>query len=118
MAALVAADVTVAVTSRANMGNKKLVFGTLKFGDGAKTYPTGGVPLPAKSKFGFVNVIDALLFMGVNGLTEDYLKGYDKTNHTLQLFEEESTAAGGSLPECDTSEAPADRTYYFMAVGS
>lgn len=117
MPALTANDITVTVDQRWISGVKRHVKGRITFGDGSLTYPTGGIPLPAKDKFGFVRQIDDITITGVNGLTTDYVASYDRANHKLQLFEEESTAAGGPLPEADTAEAPAARTYYFEAVG-
>lgn len=118
MVALAAADVTVTVTTRKRGGSGlKIHFGTLAFGDGALTYPTAGVPLPAFGNFGFVRNIEDIQVTGVNGLTTDYHTQYDKTNNTLLLYEEEAVAAGGPLLEADTAEAPAARTYSFVAWG-
>ncbi len=117
MPPLAAADVTVTVAERWYAGTKLCTRGSLSFGDGAKTYPAGGVPLPAASQFGFVRAIDDLIITGVNGLASDYQVRYDRANHKLQLFEEESVAAGGPLPEADGAEAPAARTYFFEAIG-
>lgn len=52
-----------------------------------------------------------------NGTNFTYHARYDKTNHKLLLFEEEGTAAGGPLLECDTSEVPGPRTWNFEAIG-
>lgn len=117
MAAFVSTDVTVTVVERKNLGPKRYVSGTIAFGNGALTYPTAGIPLPVIGNFGFVRNMDDLNISGVNGLTTDYLVRYNKSAHKLQLFEEEATAAGGPLLECDTSEAPAARTYNFVAFG-
>ena len=54
---------------------------------------------------------------GLNGLTTDYMTRYDPDNNKLLLYEEEATAAGGPLLEADTAEAPAARTYSFVATG-
>lgn len=120
MAAFAATDVTV-VASRENAwlaGTRRFQRGTITFGDGALTYPTGGIPLPAKEKFGFGRALESLTIFGLNGLTANYVYAYDPTNHKLQLFEEEAVAAGGPLLEADTAEAPAARTLSYLAVGS
>jgi hypothetical protein len=118
MAALVAANVTVVVTKRWWEGLALHAIGTIAFGDGALTYPTAGVPLPAKEKFGFSRSIDSLAITGQNARTVSYLPAWVKATNALQLFEEEASAAGGPLLEADTSEAPAAVTFDFHAVGS
>jgi hypothetical protein len=119
MTAIAAGDLTLSIAYRDRWwdGRKYHVMGTLTFGDGALTYSTGGIPLPAKEKFGFKRSMDSFEVFGVNGLTTDYAVRFDKTNHKLQLFEEEAAAAGGPLLEADTSEAPAARVYRFHAIG-
>lgn len=119
MPALVATDVTVTIQSQVISNRKRYVMGTIAFGDGALTYPTAGVPLPANSAFGMIRDIDVLLIDGQTSTapTSAYLVRYNKADHKLQLFEEEAVAAGGPLLEADTSEAPAAITYNFMAVG-
>lgn len=118
MVALASTDVTVTVTERKRGGSGvKIHFGTLAFGDGALTYPTAGVPMPAASSFGFDREIKDISITGINGLTTEYHTRYDKTNNKLLLYEEEAVAAGGPLLEADTAEAPAARTYNFVAWG-
>lgn len=117
MAALAASDVTVSISSRRISGRRKIVTGTIAFGDGALTYPTAGVPLPALADFGFKRQMDSFDVVGVNERTTDYVVKFGPANRTLLMYEEEGTAAGGPLLECDTSEAPAARTYTFVAVG-
>lgn len=117
MAAFAAADVTVAITDQYISGGRRHVTGTIAFGDGALTYATGGVPLPAIAAFGMPRSLKSLNIWGGNGLTTDYVTRYNPATHKLLLYEEEATAAGGPLLEADTSEAPAARVYYFTAVG-
>lgn len=55
----------------------------------------------------------------VSDLTKaEYPSRYDKTNHKLFLFEEEASAAGGPMLECDTGEVPGPRTWGFYAIGN
>jgi hypothetical protein len=117
MAAIAAANVTVVVTERWIAGKKKWARGTLAFGDGSLTYSTAGIPLPTYVSFGFVRNLDTLDFYGINERTTDYHLRYGPANHTLLLYEEEAAAAGGPLLEADTSEAPAARTYHWIASG-
>jgi hypothetical protein len=117
MAALVAADITTVISDRRIVGKRKVVRGTIAFGDGSKTYPTAGVPLPALSVFGFQRQMDAFDIYGVNERTTEYQLRFGPASRTLLMYEEEGVAAGGPLLECDTSEAPAARTYNFVAVG-
>lgn len=118
MAAFASTDVTVVVVERWWEGIKLHSRGTIAFGDGALTYATGGVALPAIAKFGMRRGIDVLDIVGLNGLTTDYVTRYDKTNHKLQLFQDNTNYAGGTLRETPTSETPAARTYQFYAIGS
>ena len=118
MTALASTDVTVAVTERWWEGLKLHSRGTITFGDGALTYVTTGVPLPAIAKFSMRRALDVLDVFGVNGLTTDYMPPYNATAHALLMYEEEAPAAGGPLLEADTSEAPAARVYGFHAIGS
>ena len=120
MAAIAASDFTTVITERLVTCGSKLsrtVRGTIAFGDGALTYSTAGVPLPSRATLGFTRNIDTMHFFGVNERTTDYMLRYGPANHTLLMYEEEGAAAGGPLLECDTSEAPAARTYNFVATG-
>ena len=117
MPALVAADVTVVISRRRRSGKRKWHEGTLAFGDGAKTYPTAGIPLPAASAFGFSRVLETLSLYGVNERTTDYMTRFGPANKTLLLYDEEVVAVGGPLLEALTSEAPPARTYSYQASG-
>jgi len=89
MAAIESTDVTVTISNRdKDIGHgalqKNLSLADVAFGDGALTYPTGGVPLPAIGNFGFQRQID----LGI--VEEDPDDGfhykYDRTNHTIKIF--------------------------------
>lgn len=116
MTALVATDVTVAITKRERWGKKHVVYGTLAFGDGALTYPTGGVPLPTIDKFGMQRNLDSLEIFAVNERTSDWVVKYGPASHTLLMYEE-SHEGVTALPEANTGEAPAARTYSWIATG-
>lgn len=117
MPAIAAANVTVVIQSRVRTGKRKMHRGTITLGDGALTYSTTGIPLPAKGVFGFNRVMEGLDVLGNNARTTDYMYRYNKSAHALMLYEEEAAAAGGPLLECDTAEAPAARTLDFVAYG-
>jgi hypothetical protein len=120
--ALAAGSWTLTISKQWISGGKKHVTGTLAIpGGGSDTYVDGGIPLPAIGNFGFHTSMDVLQLFGVDataGTTAEYHTRWDKTNHTLFLYEEEATAAGGPLLECDTSEVPGARTWNFLAIGN
>ena len=98
MAALTASDVTVTLTqadidrSPDRAGFK--TYPTITFGDGAKTYPSGGIPLPAKEKFGFnLEVKNIRFIQPANGNSYHY----DKTNHKLRIFTATATEMSGAV---------------------
>lgn len=115
MAALTAASWTVVITEQFIHQKERTVRGTLALA-GTDTYPTGGIPLPALGLLGLYRNISKLTVSPLSA-TVHYPAVYDKVNHKLQLFEEEDTAAGGALLECDTSEVPGARTWNYEAVG-
>ncbi len=73
-----------------------LSFPTITFGDGAKTYPAGGVPLPAAAKFG----VKAIKRFHIQQPANGYVYKYDSANHKLLVFQGDySEAADGPLVE-------------------
>ena len=56
MGDLVVGDITTTVNDRRIAGKKRINDVKLVFGDGAKTYPTGGIPLPTFESLGFVGL--------------------------------------------------------------
>jgi hypothetical protein len=99
MADLVAADVTVTVDERTIVGKKRRNRVTITFGDGAKTYPAGGVPLPAFGSFGHIRNLDYLTIFDVDDASGIMWK-YDRTNNKLRGYRQGvrtgSTAAADS----------------------
>ena len=118
MAALTAASWTVTVTKRTLNANsrERKTHGTIVLA-GTDTYPTAGIPLPAKGLFGMVRELDQLTLVGQAGGTTQYLTNYDKSTNKLLVYEEEAAAAGGPLLEADTAEVPGPRTWQFVATG-
>jgi hypothetical protein len=117
MAALTAASFTTVVSLRGRTAKRKMHRGTLTFGNGTDTYPTAGIPLPTRDKFGFTRVIEELIITGNNARTDDYVYRYNKAANKLLMYEEEAAAAGGPLLECDVAEAPTARTLNYIAYG-
>jgi hypothetical protein len=113
MADLTANDVTVAIVHKDLTQRRRLNLVTITLGDGAKTIPAGGVPLPALSKFGLHSDMQ-LFFMNptASGLPCDY----DKTNHKLVYWMGNYDAADGPLIAA-TGQAPAAHTIRALAYG-
>jgi hypothetical protein len=97
MADLTASNVTVTLGQRNiehRPGMLRRVFPDLTFGNGALTYPAGGIPLPAKEQFGFLKQI-------VYGVAEPaidaYVYKFDRTNHKLLIYRGGSPTAPPTL---------------------
>lgn len=108
MAAITASDITpTANMALQDIGNLlKMSICKVTFGDGALTYPTGGIPLPAVGQFGFWSIE----FVGVqrdSGAIYIYI--YDKANHKI-LFADPATGA----EEADTATPAATVLTLFM----
>jgi len=122
MTALAATDVTVTLGVRdRDIGrrgmSKNMAIPTILFGDGALTYPAGGIPLPAIGKFGFQRQID---FGSIEQPPGDGLiYKYDRANHKLRVYSQgvttgstaASTASDGALAEDENAAETAVRFY-------
>jgi hypothetical protein len=81
MADIAASDITVTQISKQIMkGSKRLFVHKLAFGDGALTYPAGGIPI-SKGALGCPNSIDSLNVFAKG--TSGYAWSYDKVNEKL-----------------------------------
>src|SRR5689334_1661486 len=119
MVALVAADVTVTVRERRIIpgAKKKRLALTLAYGDGAKTYPAGGIPLPAFGGLGFVRFLDTVEFTDAAN-ANGYLYKYDETNNKIRIYQGDNTnAAAAPNIEVTTSHAPAATSLRAIAWG-
>ncbi len=113
MADLAATDVTITWTDASAVpkpgdiwieGRKRKALCTIAFGDGAKTYPANGIPLPAIGKFGMVRNLEAIRILTgkAPGVIWDYdaannkLKGYTHT-HGLRVALTSADAAASSV---------------------
>ena len=84
MPALIAADVTIIKIRRQRVGLMRESLYKVAFGDGVKTVPTNGVPLPGLDKFGLRRVdFHQLAPVTING----YHYRYDEANHSIRIFE-------------------------------
>lgn len=86
MPALTADDVMVSLAPEDidfTQGLRKLNLVTITFGDGSKTYPSGGIPLPDKGRFGMNREIR---FMHIALPANGYVYSYDRANHKLRIF--------------------------------
>ena len=86
MTAIASTDVTVVVDphDRHVLGKLRMSIGTISFGDGALTYPAGGVEMPAIGNFGMNKEITALDIIDTGGL--GYQLSYDHTDRTLKML--------------------------------
>ncbi|MBU2549027.1 MAG: hypothetical protein KKB20_11475 [Proteobacteria bacterium] len=88
MADLTSADVVVVVQPPdRDVGHgalmKNLTLARITFGDGALTYPAGGIPLPGIGSFGFLR---QLQFVAIQGAADGFVYKYDPDNHKLKIF--------------------------------
>ena len=84
MPALIAANVTITKIRRQRVGLMRESLYKVAFGDGAKTVPTNGVPLPVLGQFGLKRVdFHQLAPVTING----YHYRYDEVNHSIRIFE-------------------------------
>ena len=100
MADIAASDVTYAVV---NQHQQKAVEGrregkfSLVFGDGALTYPTGGVPV-TKAKLGCPNIIESFIMEGTGA--NGFIYKYDQANEKIRIYQGDNDAvADGALIE-------------------
>lgn len=112
MPALTAANVAVTkldtargcITSKRKRNRVKLVFG-----DGALTYPAGGVPMPSAGAFGFVRLLDGIV--QIQSAPDDTLSyKYDAVNNTIRIW---VTNTGAELAAPPAS----NRTLFVEAIG-
>jgi len=119
MADIAATDVTYAVV---NQHQQKVVDGrregkfSLVFGDGALTYPTGGVPI-TKGNLGCPNVIESFIMEGTGA--NGFIYKYDQANEKIRIYQGDNDAgADGPLVElAGGSATPAAATLYAIVTG-
>lgn len=79
------------------------------FGDGALTYPAGGVPMPALGVFGFVRLLDGLLIYQ-SAPDDALIYKYDAVNNTIRIW---TPSTGAELAAPPAS----NRTLFAEAIG-
>jgi hypothetical protein len=93
MADLQASDVMVTLTQQGReflgMGGK-VCMPTIAFGNGALTYPVGGIPMPALGHFGMYKGLARVLVLP-NGDGKDYV--FNRSTHKLMIY----SRTGGGL---------------------
>lgn len=119
MAAIAAGDVSYTMQERTNQveaDSKRGALFLVAFGDGALTYPAGGVPL-TKANLGCPNAIEQLLFVdpaSANG----FVYKYDYVNEKIRIYQGDNDAvADGPLVELGGAAAPAAASLYVKVVG-
>ena len=118
MTALASTDVTVTVAPQARhvVEKKRRTLLKIQFGNGALTYSTGGVPMPAFGVFGMKRNLDGLLFYDTTGSL--YYPSYDSTNNKIKLLQGDNpNAAQAPFVEVANATAIAAQTLYAEAVG-
>lgn len=118
MADLAASDVTVNMTPQDVdfLQFNKVVFPTITFGDGDKTYGAGnGISMPSLDNFDLHKEIRrAKVIQPANG----YVYHFDRANHKLRIFYGDySEAADGPLVEVSSTFAPAATTLELELIG-
>lgn len=118
MADLAASNVTYTKQSEriGEGGLRESVF-KLAFGDGALTYPSGGLPV-TKAKLGCPNHIKSLVIFDA-GAANGLVYKYDFANSKIRMYEVDTTGdTDKSLVELDAgSDAPAAATLYVEVKG-
>jgi hypothetical protein len=124
MADIAAANVTYTedVSSRQIecLKRKRSFVFTVAFGDGALTYPAGGVPL-TKAKLGCPTVLDELVLLDPASAS-GYVWKWDRTNNKLRGYQQTDPAAAGgaNIPLVEltaATTAPAAQSLKVKAVG-
>lgn len=122
MADLAASDVTVTIQKVGPIAGtyqrRNLV--KIDYGDGAKTYPANGVPMPSAEKFGFKRELQDLIL--IDPVSADgILYKYDRANKKIRhYFPTQQTAGAGNRAGVEytgASTVVAAQTIYAEAVG-
>lgn len=120
MAAIAAGDVSYSIPARGMEvcaeSSKRQVFASVTFGDGALTYPAGGIPL-TKAKLGLPNQLESLLFVD-SGSANGYVYKFDQANAKIRIYQgDNDNVADAPLIELGGSAAPAAVTLKVQARG-
>jgi len=110
--ALKASDVTVTLVQDdydRSPDHRVRTLPTVKFGDGADTYPALGIPMPDIHKFGMQFKIDRV---SIEQPADGYVYHFDRANHKIRIFQGDNAAgAAGPLVELGGVAVPATTLY-------
>lgn len=86
MTDLASTDVAITLDPRNRhiLGKLRMSQGSLAFGDGALTYPYGGVPMPAIGNFGMNKEVSMFDIVDASG--SGYMFRYDQANRKMKIF--------------------------------
>jgi hypothetical protein len=118
MAAIAASDLTYTLLSRDIDGGKGKRRNLLDvtFGDGALTYPAGGVPL-TKGNLGCPNSLEEVELVNPAS-SNGFVYKYDATNEKLRIYQgDNDNAADAPLIELLGAATPAAATLRLAATG-
>lgn len=88
----------------------------ISFGDGALTYPSGGIPLD-KGKMGLPNDVQDLLMSDAMA-SDGYVYKFDKSNLKIRIYQgDHNNASDSPLIELLTSDAPAATVLKCVVIG-
>lgn len=109
MANIVAADVTYTLIKKRVYRSRKHNLIKLVFGDGALTYPAGGIPL-SKGNLGCPNDVESLSI--VDQGTSGYKFSYDRTNNKLVVTQNAAHAHNLLIKGGQAAASTAATAYY------
>lgn len=98
---IAAANVTVTVEEQNIVLGKRRNRVKIQFGDGALTYPAGGIPMPAAGAFGMVRNLDYLTIFDDDD-SSGLLFKYDRENAKLRVY---WPSGGATNPASAAAEA-------------
>jgi hypothetical protein len=99
-----------------NSDKSRAVNAVISFGDGAKTYPAGGIPLSPQT-IGFRDHILNLLFVD-EANSNGYVYKYDLANSKIRIYQGDYTnVAAAPLIELSGAATPAATTLKIRAEG-
>lgn len=115
MADLASTDLTLTLQSQHRDGTRKVHVYKIEFGDGALTYPAGGVPLPAKESFGMAHELAYLRVIDSDD-SQGIVWKYDYANKKLRGYIQgvDVSAAGAATLD----DFPINTTNETLATGS
>ena len=96
MVAMASTDLTITVgVRRQNSTKRRSHYVTIAFGNGALTYPAGGVPFPSYKSFGFARFMDTINLQDPSN-ADGFIYKYDQTNQKLRIYQGDNTNAAAA----------------------